>query len=184
MPTAPAFFDSFAGHLGQIFVRNKEDSMRARNFLTFVVAFALPSSVLAQASSAAKARTQRDVARLVVMPASDLKWTDLDPVGAPGVKVATLWGNYAKGSFGAFFKLPAGFVAPLHTHTNDLKVVIVSGTYIQAPEGKPEFRLGPGSYFLQPGGNYRHTTSCGADSDCLFFVEGKGKFDLKPVASR
>jgi hypothetical protein len=52
-----------------------------------------------------------------------------------------------------------------------------------APEGKPEFRLGPGSYFLQPGGNYRHTTSCGKASECLFFVESKGKFDLKPVAA-
>ena len=157
--------------------------MLARHFLTVVVAFALPSSVFAQASSASKARAQKDAARLVVMPASDLKWTDLDPTGAPGVKVATLWGNFAKGAFGAFFRLPAGFAVPLHTHTNDLKVVIVSGTYIQAPEGKPEFRIGAGSYFMQPGGNYRHTTSCGTDADCVLFVEGKGKFDLKPVAT-
>ena len=85
------------------------------------------------------------------------------------------------GAFGALFKLPAGFAAPLHTHTYDMKVVIVSGTYIQAPEGKPEFRLGPGSYFLQPGGNYRHTTTCDKASDCVFLVESKGPFDLKPV---
>ena len=62
-----------------------------------------------------------------------------------------------------------------------MKLAIVSGTYIQAPEGKPEFRLGPGSYLMQPGGNYRHTTSCDKASDCVFFVESKGKFDLKPV---
>jgi len=62
-----------------------------------------------------------------------------------------------------------------------MKVVILSGTYIQAPEGKPEFRLGPGSYLLQPGGNYRHTTSCDPGSECVFFVESKGRFDLKPV---
>jgi len=67
------------------------------------------------------------------------------------------------------------------THTYDMKVVILSGTYIQAPEGKPEFRLGPGSYFMQPGGDYRHTTTCDQASDCVFFVESKGKFDLKPV---
>ena len=64
-----------------------------------------------------------------------------------------------------------------------MKVVIISGTYIQTPEGKPEFRLGPGSYFMQPGGNYRHTTSCAKASDCVFLVESKGKFDLKPVDS-
>lgn len=158
--------------------------MRSRNFLTFVIMVGLPASVLAQASKAAKSPSRGDAAsRLVVMPATDLKWTDLDPKGAPGVKVATLWGNPAKGPFGAFFRLPAGFVAPLHTHTNDMKVVIVSGTYIQDPEGRPQFRLGPGSYFMQPGGNYRHVTSCGKDADCVFFVESKGKFDLKPVVT-
>jgi hypothetical protein len=62
-----------------------------------------------------------------------------------------------------------------------MKVVFLSGTYIQAPEGKPEVRLGPGSYMMQPGGNYRHTTSCDPASDCVFFVESNGAFDLKPV---
>ena len=117
----------------------------------------------------------------IPIPAADLKWTDLDPVGAPGVKVADLWGNHKKGAFGAFFKLPAGFAAPLHTHTRDMKLVIVSGTYIQTPKGKPEVRLGPGSYLMQPGGNYQHTTRCDAASDCLFFVESTGPFDLHVV---
>jgi hypothetical protein len=65
--------------------------------------------------------------------------------------------------------------------THDMKVIFVSGTYVQAPEGKPEFRLGPGSYMMQPGGNYRHTTSCDKASECLFFVESNGPFDLKVV---
>ena len=153
--------------------------MRVGNFLTVLIVLALPAVLLGQAKGKRSARTADS--RLVIMPAADLKWTDLDPARAPGVKVADLWGNHTKGAFGAFFKFPAGFAAPLHTHTNDMKVVIVSGTFVQAPEGKPEFRLGPGSYFLQPGGNYRHTTSCDAAAECVFFVEGRGKFDLKPV---
>ncbi len=115
----------------------------------------------------------------VPKPAADLNWTDLDPVGAPGVKITKLWGDPATGAFGAFFKLPAGFAAPLHTHTHPMKVVIVSGRYIQAPEGAPEFRLGSGSYLMQPGGNYRHTTRCDTGSECVFFVESDGPFDLK-----
>ena len=153
--------------------------MRVGNFLTLLIALASPAVLLGQAKGKSSAKTA--ASRLVVMPAGDLKWADLDTTRAPGVKVADLWGNHAKGAFGAFFKFPAGFAAPLHTHTNDMKVVIVSGTFIQAPEGKPEFRLGPGSYFLQPGGNYRHTTSCDPAAECVFFVEGKGKFDLKLV---
>lgn len=114
----------------------------------------------------------------VALPVADLKWTDLDPTGAPGVKVADLWGDHSSGPFGAIFRLPAGFAVPLHTHTHDMKLVIVSGTYIQSPEGKPEFRLGPGSYLLQPGRAYRHTTSCDQASECVFFVESNGAFDL------
>lgn len=117
----------------------------------------------------------------VPMPADGLQWADLDPVGAPGARIAMLWGNVASGRFGAFFKLPAGFAAPLHTHTHPMKVVIVSGMYIQGPEGAAEFRLGPGSYLMQPGDNYRHTTRCDSGSDCVFFVESEGAFDLHAV---
>jgi anti-sigma factor ChrR (cupin superfamily) len=157
--------------------------MLARNVLGLEMALALAAAASAQGPGPAKARVapRSAASRLVVMPAGDLKWTDLDPTGAPGVKIADLWGDHAKGAFGAFLKLPAGFAVPLHTHTYDIKVVIVSGTYIQGPEGKPEFRIGPGSYFMQPGGNYRHTTSCDTASDCVLFAESNGKFDLKLV---
>ncbi|HEX6309914.1 MAG TPA: DUF4437 domain-containing protein [Longimicrobiales bacterium] len=114
----------------------------------------------------------------IPIAAADLQWVDLDPTGAPGVKLATLWGDPTAGPFGAFFLLPAGFAAPLHTHTHPIKVIIVSGTYLQQPEGAPEFQLGPGSYLMQPGGNYRHTTGCASGSDCVFFAESEGAFDL------
>lgn len=158
--------------------------MRPRNILAFAISLLLAAPVVAQPSGKAPVNTAQKAGagQPVFMPAGDLKWTDLDPVGAPGVKVADLWGDHAKGAFGAFFRLPAGFAAPLHTHTHDMKVVFLSGTYLQVPEGKPEVRLGPGSYMMQPGGNYRHTTSCDKGADCLFFVESTGAFDLKPAA--
>jgi len=149
--------------------------MYSRTLLALVASFSLAVAVGAQVAPGAGGRAP------VVKPAADLVWVDLDPVGAPGVKIANLWGSHEKGAFGALLKLPAGFAAPLHTHTHDMKLVIVSGTYLQAPEGKPEFRLGPGSYLMQPGGNYRHTTSCDAASECLFFFESDGAFDLHPV---
>ena len=157
--------------------------MRARSALAFAASLALVSAVLAQEPAAKKATSgsKAKAGQPIPKPADDLKWTDLDPTGAPGVKVADVWGDHTKGGFGAFFKLPAGLAVPLHTHTNAMKLVIVSGTYIQGPEGKPEFRLGPASYLMQPGGNYRHTTSCDKASDCVFFVESNGKFDLKIV---
>jgi hypothetical protein len=151
----------------------------ARAFVSSLLALAV--AVLAQD---AKSVEFTDAKAPVPISSVDLNWTDLDPVGAPGVKIAVLWGNFQNGAFGAFFKLPAGFAAPLHTHTHEMKLVIVSGTYIQGPDGQEEFRLGPGSFLLQPGGDYRHTTSCDQASDCLFFVESDGAFDLQSVAAR
>jgi anti-sigma factor ChrR (cupin superfamily) len=155
--------------------------MRPRNILAFSISLILTAPVLAQPSAKANTASKVVPGQPVFVPAGDLKWSDLDPKGAPGVKVADLWGNHAKGAFGAYLKLPAGFATPLHTHTHAMKVVFLSGTYIQAPEGKAEVRLGPGSYMMQPGGNYRHTTSCDKSADCVFFVESNGAFDLKPV---
>jgi len=146
--------------------------------VTFLTLLVLTGSVFAQA---AKSAEMTNATTPVFIPSSDLKWTDLDPTGAPGVKVVDLWGDHQKGAFGALLKLPAGFKVPLHTHTYAMKVVFLSGTYIQAPEGKPEVRLEPGSYMMQPGGNYRHITSCDVSSDCVFFVESDGPFDLKIV---
>ena len=157
--------------------------MQSKNVLALSISLILAAPVLAQGSGQAKASKDPKAAssQPIFMSAGDLKWTDLDPKGAPGVKIADLWGNHAKGAFGAYLKLPAGFAVPLHTHTHAMKVVFLSGTYIQAPEGKAEVRLGPGSYMMQPGGNYRHTTSCDKASECLFFVESGGAFDLKVV---
>ena len=159
--------------------------MTSRNVPALSISLIFAALVLAPPSGQAQVNPAQNAGpgQAVFMPAAGVKWTDLDPKGAPGVQIADLWGDHTKGAFGAFLKLPAGFAAPLHTHTHAMKVVFLSGTYIQAPEGKAAVRLGPGSYMMQPGGNYRHTTSCDKASDCLFFVESNGAFDLKPVAA-
>ena len=80
--------------------------------------------------------------------AEDLKWVALPD--SP-VKMSVVWGDPAAGAFGAFLKFPAGFEAPLHHHTADHHVVVVSGTAILAPEGEAAKRLGPGSTFTFTG---------------------------------
>ena len=156
--------------------------MRGRNVLAFVVSLFVASTVLAQGSADAKAKSApaKAASSAVIRPAADMKWADLSP-DTPGVKVADLWGDHTKGAFGALIKFPAGFTVGMHTHTSDMRIVIVSGTFIHGPEGKPTVSLTAGSYLKQPGGNYRHTTACDKASECVFFIEGSGKFDLKPV---
>ncbi len=145
--------------------------MRGR-LLAVLVCFLAAGTVLAQAAAG----------KAVVMPAADMKWEVMQ--GPPGVQIAQLWGDYTKGAFGALLKFQAGFDAPLHTHTNDMRLVVVSGTFIHTPEGKPPVRLGPGSYLMQAGGNYRHTTGCDKASDCVVFGESNGKFDIQMVDAK
>src|SRR5438093_12033228 len=112
--------------------------MRARDLLMLGMTLALPASVLAQASGEVKVKraSQAAASRLVVMPAGDVKWTDLDP-GAPGVKVADLWGNHATCPFCSLFKLPAGFAAHLHTQLYDMTDVLMYVPYTKVPYCKP-----------------------------------------------
>jgi hypothetical protein len=93
-----------------------------------------------------------------------------------------VWGDHAKEAFAAFFKLPAGSVASLHTHTHAMKVVFLSGTYIQAPERKSggPARSGflhdaarrelPARYILRRG------------LGVPLFAESNERFDLRPLA--
>ena len=53
--------------------------MKSRNVLALSISLILSAPVLAQQSQP------------VFMPAANLKWTDLDPKGAPGVQIVDLW---------------------------------------------------------------------------------------------
>src|SRR5262245_36479999 len=127
---------------------------------------------------------------MVVMTPDELKWADVPaPPGAPaapaggGAQVANVMGDAMKGAYSAFAKIPAGSMHPLHTHTADTKAVVVSGTWLIGPEGGPEKKLGPGSYFLVPGG-MKPTSGCAPGAPCILFQEGPAKFDMKPVAEK
>ncbi|MEO8190459.1 MAG: DUF4437 domain-containing protein [Acidobacteriota bacterium] len=149
--------------------------------LSLVFLVTVSATGLAQAAASGKMPAKARGAA-VIWPDGDLKWVDA-PDAPPGVKQVVLWGDPTKGKFGAIQKFPAGFSAPLHTHSAPLRMVIISGTVIHGPEGKPEVRLPANSYLYDPPG-YRHTTKCDAASECVFFLEGDGKFDIKVVEKK
>jgi len=149
--------------------------------MVFAIASILALASCTRADDGAKVTSNGDITsgtEPIFTQSAALEWFDLDPQNAPGVQLATLWGDPASRGFGAYMRLPAGFDSPLHTHTHAMKVVFVSGTYIQEPEGGTVAHLGPGSFMMQPGGDYRHRTRCAPESDCVFFVESGGAFDM------
>ncbi len=142
--------------------------------LALVLLATAAAFALAQAADAKKPAMAK--AAPVIWPAGDLKWVDA-PDAPPGVKQVVLWGDPTKGRFGALQKFPAGFSAPLHSHSANLHMVIISGTVVHTPEGKPDVRLPANSYLMDPSG-YKHSTKCEAGTDCVFFLQGDGKFDI------
>jgi hypothetical protein len=73
--------------------------MRSKRILAFAVSFVLAAAVFAQAPGE----------KPVFMLSADLKWGDLDP-GFPGIKIVDVWGDHARGGYGAFLRFPPGFL--------------------------------------------------------------------------
>lgn len=122
-----------------------------------------------------------DAGKPVTMTPDQMKWA-ANPA-AKGVQTATVWGDPATGAHGAFHKFAAGFTAPLHTHSANTKIVVISGTMAMAGADGKESKFPPGSFYTQPN-TYPHVTKCLAGSDCLVYLEADAKWDLKPVETK
>lgn len=115
----------------------------------------------------------------ILWPAANIKWAEPTSKDAPpGVMVSSLWGDMSKGAYGALVKFTQVMDAPLHTHSSDVKGVVISGSFWVAPEGGEKTTFGPGSYMLIPAG-WKHTS--GNEAGTIMFQEGPDKFDMKPV---
>jgi len=97
----------------------------------------------------------------------------------PGVAKAVLWGNDNKGPYGAFTKFKPGLDAGMHTHTNDIWLVVLKGTYIYKDNGG-EKRVNPGGFIRIPA-KTKHWSGGDAKEGALFYEESSGKFDLIPA---
>ena len=98
----------------------------------------------------------------------------------PGVKKKILWGDHDKGPYGAFTKFDPGLANPLHTHSSEVRIIVLQGAYIYKPQSGPERRVGPGSYISIPAGDM-HVSGGDPKEGALFYEESPGKFDLKLV---
>ena len=141
--------------------------------------FAIAGAVLLIFSGLAMATQDgKAMKKDVVWPAEAIKWVD-GP--AQGTHMASLWGDMNKGGhYGVLIKFDAGVMHPLHWHSKDLKIVVIAGTFVHAPEGGAETKLGPGSYLLQAGKG-KHVSGCAAGADCEFMMVSSGKFDMTVV---
>jgi len=97
----------------------------------------------------------------------------------PGVSMATVWGDANTGAHATFTKFVPGYDAGMHTHTNDISIVVVKGAYLYKDDAG-EKRVGPGSFLRVPGG-HKHWSGGDKKDGALFYEESSGKFDFNPV---
>jgi quercetin dioxygenase-like cupin family protein len=120
------------------------------------------------------------------MAVGELTWTPMDPnAGAAGPQLSPIDGDPMKGAHVSLMKIPAGFTAPMHTHTADYWAVGVQGTHVHWMETETEAaakKLGPGGWWHVPG-KVKHQDKCLAGADCIFVLVQKKKIDFKPVAA-
>ena len=99
---------------------------------------------------------------------------------APGVQKAALWGEAETGPYGAFTRFEPGYVNVPHTHTNEIRIVVLEGAYVYTPEEGAEIRVEAGQYFSLPGGIV-HTSGADEEAGALFYESSPGGFDMVPV---
>ena len=142
-------------------------------FVAVAVAFAW-APLLAQ-EGAQKAESKAPL----MVSFTDLKWVELPE--RKGMQFAVLSGDPKTGPYTQIRKVPAGTDNLLHSHSSEVKNVIISGVWYTGADSASAKDFGPGSVVIMPA-HWVHVSGCRSGSDCLFYQEGKGKFDFKPAA--
>jgi hypothetical protein len=150
--------------------------------ITLLTTFAINKKESTQAQEQKTKPAQKEEASTPMMVAfADLKWTALPE--RPGMQFALLSGDPKTGPYTQMRKVPAGTDNALHSHSSDIKNVIISGVWYTGTDAATAKDFGPGSIVMMPG-NWPHVSGCRAGSDCLFYQEGKGMFDFKPANTK
>jgi len=138
--------------------------MKKYHALIAVLAAALFSAAFVYVAEAGKS---------VVLSKADLKWKAM---GNAGVAAAPVSGDMEKGPSRFFLKYPAGLVTPMHHHTADHHVTVVSGSITLTVGGK-DHRLGPGSYFMLAD-RAGHIAKVEGNEEAVFFIQADGPWDV------
>ena len=110
----------------------------------------------------------------------DLKWTELPE--RPGMQFSVLSGDPKMGEYTQIRKVPGGTDNPPHSHSSELKNVVISGVWYTGIDAASAKDFGPGSVVMMPA-KWVHVSGCRPGAECVFYQEGKGKFDFVAAAS-
>jgi hypothetical protein len=117
----------------------------------------------------------------VSIPAESIKLEDRGNRGVTGkIDLLDMYGNGKTGQHGTFMRFTPGFFSHVHTHTYDYYGVVITGVVENYNPGKPQTKMGPGSYWYQKGLE-PHITACVSKEPCLTWVVQSQKFDVQDL---
>jgi hypothetical protein len=112
-----------------------------------------------------------------VVDIGKLEWQPLKLDGVPpGMEIATLRGDLAKGGGEILLRVPANYTVPNHSHISDELYVWLKGAFTYVAEDGRQLRIDGPAYVSLPG-NTPHALKC-HDEPCMFYVRYGRPFDL------
>lgn len=114
---------------------------------------------------------------------NELQWKPGAATMPKGTQVAVLEGNPKEaGLFTMRVKLPAGFQLPPHSHPQDERVTVLSGTvhvgYAEAFDKAKSVALPAGSFYVTPAGQAHFLWS---DEEVVLQLNNQGPWLVSPV---
>ncbi|QII27217.1 cupin [Stenotrophomonas maltophilia] len=158
----------------------------ATTFPSKTISLLLAAALAATAAACSSSPSSQSPAivlddQAVSLPAQQLYWQDVPGTGG-AVSYANTQGNIlgnGSGFYSAFVRFKAGTDNGLHTHSQTLPTVVLSGTFYARIHGK-EMLFPAGSFYNLPA-NKVHESGCKAGDDCLLFQYQANNFDLVPA---
>ena len=107
-----------------------------------------------------------------------LEWAPLQLQGLPpGIEIATLRGDLAKGGGEILLRTPPKYIVPNHSHTSDEVYVWLKGAFTYVAADGTRQKIDPPAYISLPGQS-PHALECG-DEQCVFYLRYGRPFDLQ-----
>ena len=106
-----------------------------------------------------------------------VEWQPLKLEGLPpGIEIAALRGDLAKGGGEILLRVPANYTVPNHSHTSDELYVWLRGAFTYVAADGREVEIDGPAYISLPG-NTPHALKCHSEP-CVFYVRYGRPFDL------
>ncbi len=127
------------------------------------------------AYSVGRVHGQNEMKKAVYVSSAQANYT----ARVKGVSMAKIWGDADQGAHTTFTKFDPGEDSGMHTHTNDVWIVVLKGAYLYKDDAG-ERRVAAGDFLRIPGG-HKHWSGGDKNEGALFYEESLGKFDLIPA---